>query len=242
MKSIILAAGRGSRMGELTMDTPKGLLALNGKPLIEHQLKALKKNKINDITIITGYKKNSFDYLSLNKLHNKYWETTNMVYTLMLADKILAKEETIISYADIIYSHKLIGELLKSDSDFVLTYDPNWLDLWSKRFISPLEDAETFKIQDNLIKEIGSRADSLDEIQGQYMGLIKIKPNAWIQFKELYFSLSNDIQQKISITEMIAKLITLNSIEIKGLKNSYPWGEVDTASDLKLYNNNLIIT
>ena len=58
MKTIILAAGRGSRMGNLTDEKPKCLLEVFGKPLIEHQIEALTKGGIEDIAIVTGYKVN----------------------------------------------------------------------------------------------------------------------------------------------------------------------------------------
>ena len=56
MKAIILAAGRGSRMGQLTNDKPKCLLMINGKTLIELQITAITNAGIKDIAIVTGYK------------------------------------------------------------------------------------------------------------------------------------------------------------------------------------------
>ena len=54
MKAIILAAGEGSRMGKLTQNTPKPLVKVNGKSIIERQLSILKQNEILDIGIIKG--------------------------------------------------------------------------------------------------------------------------------------------------------------------------------------------
>ena len=57
MKGIILAAGRGSRMGDMTDQKPKCLIELNGQSLIDHQLNAFKDAGIEDIALITGYKR-----------------------------------------------------------------------------------------------------------------------------------------------------------------------------------------
>ena len=56
MKGIILAAGRGSRMKNLTSTKPKCMIKINGKMLIEYQIEALSSAGINEIGIVTGYK------------------------------------------------------------------------------------------------------------------------------------------------------------------------------------------
>ena len=62
-QAIIMAAGFGSRLVPLTYDTPKGLLKVHGEPMVERQIKQLKEVGIDDITIVVGYLKESFDYL-----------------------------------------------------------------------------------------------------------------------------------------------------------------------------------
>ena len=57
MKANILAAGRGSRMKHLTDERPKCLIEFNGKPLLEWQLEAIRAAGIDEIGIITGYKR-----------------------------------------------------------------------------------------------------------------------------------------------------------------------------------------
>ena len=73
-KGIILAAGRGSRMKDLTTAKPKALLTFKGLPLIDHQINAFKKSGIDDIAIVTGYKRNLFEKYNLRKFHNRNWE------------------------------------------------------------------------------------------------------------------------------------------------------------------------
>ena len=57
MKAIILAAGRGSRMGNLTDESPKCLVELRARPLLEWQLMAIREAGIDDIAIVNGYKR-----------------------------------------------------------------------------------------------------------------------------------------------------------------------------------------
>ncbi len=110
---IILAAGRGSRLKNFEL--PKSLIKYKNKYLIEHIINNFEKNHINNINIITGFKKKVIEKNTNVKsyLHNKLWRKTNMVYSLTKADKVLSKNYSIISYADIYYSSELINEIKK---------------------------------------------------------------------------------------------------------------------------------
>ena len=81
MKAIILAAGRGSRLNNITDEKPKCLVNILGKPILEWQIEALNRSDVEDITVICGYRK---DQISGNfiTLENPRWNRTNMVSTL----------------------------------------------------------------------------------------------------------------------------------------------------------------
>src|SRR5690606_31607320 len=92
----------------------------------------------------------------------------------------LESDHCLISYSDIFYTSEIINNLLQSSADIAITYDKNFADLWSKRFVNPLSDLESFKInENNFLLEIGNKPNSLQEIQGQFMGLLKFTPNGW---------------------------------------------------------------
>ena len=55
MKAIILSGGKGTRLGEITRDTPKPLIQINGKPFLEHQLALIKDQEIREILLLVGY-------------------------------------------------------------------------------------------------------------------------------------------------------------------------------------------
>ena len=84
MKAIILAAGRGSRMGELTSKLPKCMTVLFNKQLIEWQFLSLNHKAISEIGIVTGYLKNKFKYKKRYFVNNN-WENSNMVSSLLTA-------------------------------------------------------------------------------------------------------------------------------------------------------------
>ena len=70
MKAIIIAAGIGSRLGDLTKDLPKPLIDVNGKSIIERQINSYRKHGINEIIIITGYQNQKFNLKNVKYVYN----------------------------------------------------------------------------------------------------------------------------------------------------------------------------
>ena len=159
-----------------------------------------------------------------------------MVFSLICAKNWLNKYNCIIkSYSDIVYSPDAVERLIKKRGDIVIAYDPHWRELWEMRFKHPLLDAETFRLEkDNLI-DIGNKTDNIDEIEGQYMGLFKITSDGWEKISSLVNKIDNI--HSLDMTSLL-KLILINGIDIKAVPIQDNWFEVDTKSDLELYEKN----
>ena len=122
MKAIILAAGKGTRLGKLTLDKPKGMLDFMGKTLLEHQIAIYRLAGLTDITIIRGYKKNKIDYKDIKYVDNDLYDETNMIESLICArDQI--NDDCIISFADIILEKGILKNLVKSKNKITLSVD-----------------------------------------------------------------------------------------------------------------------
>jgi choline kinase len=232
-RAIILAAGRGSRMGELTDDRPKCFTPVRGVRLLDLQLAALRGAGITDIAIVRGYSADSFTE-PVHYFDNPRWASTNMVLSLATAAEWLSRHDCIVSYSDIFYSAETVRDLAGSAWQLALSYDPDWLDIWSKRFADPLSDAETFRRDEaGRLTEIGARASSLDEITGQGMGLLKFTPESWREVTALLAELGPDAD-RLDMTGLLRRGLahdwTIGTIPVRG-----PWGEVDSADDLAAY-------
>ena len=88
-----------------------------------------------------------------------------MLYSLFCAENFL-DDDVIISYSDIIYNYEILNKLIDSKSGIGVVIDKNWKELWSLRMDNPLEDAESLKVADNKITEIGFKSNDIREIQG----------------------------------------------------------------------------
>ena len=236
MKAIILAAGRGSRMLEGTASHPKCMMKLWGKTLLEYCLDSLQKAGFapNDIGIVTGYKSEVIQVKNVHYFHNADWEKTNMFVSLTKAAEWLRSEPCVVSYSDIVFSPEAVKKLRKSSSEFAITYYTGYWELWSSRFEDPLSDIETFKQQNGKLVEIGKKPSFREEIQGQYMGLIKLEPSGWEKIEQAIKLPMPKTVEKLDMTTLLQHLINLNhSIEV--IETSEPWFECDNQNDIEIY-------
>ncbi|MBG6174937.1 choline kinase [Labrenzia sp. EL_208] len=236
MKAIILAAGRGSRMKSLTDDRPKCLVELEGKPLLDRQVQALEEAGCTAIAIVTGYRRDLLANRGLKEFHNDRWSETNMVSSLACADEWLQTSPCVVSYSDIFYDADAPRLLMESKSDLAITYDPNWLALWSERFDDPLNDAETFKLSSSsTLIEIGNTPKSLEEVQGQYMGLLRFTPASWAEICRIRKLLTVELRDKMHMTGTLQKVIDEGWTAISAVPYLGVWGEIDSEDDLSVY-------
>lgn len=236
MRAIILAAGRGERMGSLTQDRPKCLIELAGKPLLDWQCAAIAEAGIANIAVVCGYMGHVIrEHRAVETFENPRWTQTNMLASLACAAAWLRAEPCVVSYADIVYPADTVRRLVDTPGDLVITYDLDWLDLWSLRFDEPLEDAETFRVDGRgMLTEIGGRARTVDEIAGQYMGLLKFTPAGWAKVEAHLSGVSAADYDRLDMTALLRRLIqagvTINTVAVRGR-----WYEVDSVRDLTLY-------
>jgi L-glutamine-phosphate cytidylyltransferase len=235
MRAIILAAGRGSRMGETGDARPKCLLELAGVPLLDRQIAALRGGGAMEVGIVRGYRGEMLSRLGVVYFENPRWAESNMVTSLAAADQWLRSTPVIVSYADIFFHRALVRRLAAADGDLVVAYDRKWRALWSRRFDDPLGDAETFRAdRSGHLLEIGGKTKRIEEIEGQYMGLLRFTPAAWGAVRELLGELEPPIRDPLDMTGLLRRLL-VRGCPIGVLATDGNWGEVDRPNDLALY-------
>jgi L-glutamine-phosphate cytidylyltransferase len=235
MHAVILAAGRGSRLGPHTEDRPKCLVELAHKPLIQRQISALRGGGVSSIGIVRGYLAHKINIQDVTYFENPRWAETNMVMSLAAAAAWLGSDSVVISYADIFYGRDVVRDLAGSPGDLVVAYDRSWRSLWSRRFADPLSDAETFRTdaRGNLI-DIGGRTTQIDDIEGQYMGLLKFKPQAWRAVEAVLAAVDARTRDSMDMTTLLRRLLD-SGFPISTVAIAGHWGEIDSAGDLELY-------
>lgn len=168
-----------------------------------------------------------------------------MVETLFCAEKEL-NESVIVSYGDIIYQKNILKKLIDSPDDFSVVIDKNWKNYWQIRFSNILDDVESLRLKDGYIMDIGQKPNSLDNIDGQYIGLMKFQHNALSTLKTFYHNSkeqsklgTNPLNPKIPftksyMTDLLQGLIH-NGQNIKAIEINGGWLELDTLNDFEIY-------
>jgi L-glutamine-phosphate cytidylyltransferase len=246
MKAIILAAGEGKRLQPLTNDKPKCLVELFGQSLLEHQINIFKNCNIDDISVVTGYKNELINFKNVHYYQNPNYQITNMVETLFCAESSL-KNNVIISYGDIIFEKKVLKKLIESKNDISIIIDLNWKKYWNERFDNPLNDAESLVLDnDSFIRDIGQKISNYENIQGQYIGLMKFQ-NEGINALHSFYKKSKFNSTKKNVlnpnlpfsqsymTDLLQGMIH-SGYKIKGIPISGGWLELDSLNDYELYN------
>ncbi|MCP4605095.1 MAG: phosphocholine cytidylyltransferase family protein [Proteobacteria bacterium] len=237
MKAVLLAAGQGTRLLPLTNDRPKCMVEYRGRPIIDHILDTLSVCSVEDIVLIKGYLADVLDRPCTKSIINTRFASTNMVHTLFCAEEELT-DSCIISYTDIIYGPSILKALLDCPDDISLTVDKDWKKLWEARMEDPLRDAETLRLTDDgYIIELGKKPKSYDDIEGQYMGLIKLTAKGCEQVRCHYHSLDRDAEydgkdfDNMYMTSFIQSMID-SGIPVKAVPISGGWLEIDSLEDL----------
>ena len=235
MRGVILAAGRGSRLGALSEDRPKCLVELAHKPLIQRQIAALRGVAFPPSGSCAVISANRINIQDVTYFENPRWAETNMVMSLVAAAAWLRSDSVVISYADIFYGRDVVRDLAASSGDLVVAYDRSWRSLWTRRFADPLSDAETFRTdaRGNLI-EIGRRTTRIEEIEGQYMGLLKFTPKAWRAVEAVLAAMDAKARDAMDMTTLLRALLD-SGFPIRTVGISGHWGEIDSSGDLELY-------
>lgn len=238
MQAIILAAGMGKRLQELTQNNTKCMVKVNGVTLIERTLSQLDRRGLSRIVIVIGYEGRKLsEYIATLKIqtpvvyvNNSVYDKTNNIYSLALAKEFLRQDDTLLLESDLIFEDSVIDELLDDSRDTLALVDKyeSWMD---GTCLKLNEDGhiEAF-ISHNDFKY--SEAESYFKTVNIYKFSKEFSEFCYVPFLEAYCkALGNN-----EYYEQVLKVITMlddPKIEAKCLQGQR-WYEIDDIQDLDI--------
>lgn len=138
MQAIILAAGMGKRLKELTQNNTKCMVKVNGVSLIDRMLHQIQNQHVSRIVIVVGYEgQKLIDYINtlgietpITYINNPIYDKTNNIYSLALASEWLLKEDTLLFESDLIFEDSVLDELVQDPRPTLALVDKyeSWMD------------------------------------------------------------------------------------------------------------------
>ena len=245
MKAIILAAGRGTRLKPLTNSLPKCLaIVINGKSLLEIQLKTLRSCNVTDVSIVRGYQAEKISFSNIRYYFNDDYPNNNILESLFYAEPEL-KGDVLISYSDIWYERDVVQKLLQTAGDLVLAIDPEWKKAYVGRSGHPVDEAEVAVCNDKwevlkvgkIVREVGE-----EDITGEFIGMMKLSRIGCDLIKQHYERARKlysgkpfqqaAIFQKAYLSNLLQEMAD-RGVQIQGEPVGGEWMEMDTVEDFE---------
>jgi choline kinase len=233
MKAVILAAGIASRLKPLTDNTPKCLLKVGDKSILERTIDNIAINGIKDIIVVTGYLREmienflteKYPELNFTFLYNNKYDSTNNIYSLWITKDVVLGHDMLLMDSDIVFDSRILGQLLNSEYE-------NCLAVNSSEKVGE-EEVKVLLNDDGSIKEISKIIDPKLAI-GESIGIQKFDKNfVWRLFTILDRRILDkndvDIFYEVAFEEAIKNGTKIFSIDVE----NYKCMEIDTAEDFK---------
>ncbi len=234
MKAFILAAGVSRRLYPYTYDTPKCLLKVGEKPIINYQLEALKSLGINDIIMIVGYHREilmkyvtkNFSNFNFSFIINHHYFETNTAYSVYLGAEYLRDDDYLLMNADVVYPVELLMKIFNSSFNTVFAIDKK------------VCGREEVKVIDGGQSKIVAIGKDLIENQclGEFIGVAKLSKN----FNNLFLNSIKKLIDAGGLNDYFEAGIQplLKDIDVHYVSVSeYPCIEIDFIEDLESANN-----
>ena len=234
MNIVYLAAGKGSRFSNKIKVSNKCLIKFNNKDsIINFLIKNSNKLKPATTFIVTGYNekklRKKIEDKKVKFIFNKNFFDRDMMHSLIVGLKN-SKDDTIVSYSDIIYSHKILEKIKnKKPKNITIPVNKNWIKIWKLRKKYHLDDAESL-IYNNSKKllEIGKKIKK--KPKAQFMGLIYVPKNKINIILKKYSKIN---EKRIQVTQFLNQIISEETLKVMETKSF--WYEFDDFTDLKQY-------
>lgn len=177
MQAIIMAAGKGSRLGELTKNQPKCFVEIEGFKLIEYNIAMLHKYGIWDIIIVTGYQTEKIEEITahiegVHCVYNPFYEMMNVLGSFYMAQNYL-NEDTVYMHADTLCSPEILEEMIQMEGDMVLPVEYKFCDDEAMKVIT--QNGKVIRI---------SKQIPCENAEGEFIGIAKISKNILPALKE----------------------------------------------------------
>ena len=245
MKAIIVAAGRGRRLGPETDEIPKCMVKVGGRAILEWQLQALATAGVDEVVIVRGYLGDRITPatpagMTLRFVENPDWASNNILTSLFYAEAEMGSG-FMFSYSDIVFAPEHAQRTARGGGQVSLVVDRRWEDAYQDRTQHPISEAELARIEGDRVSRVGKRLVAAEDASGEFIGLARFSAEGAAALSAVWkdvrarglaspFGAAASLAQAYltdGLNELIARGTRLEPVMIDGR-----WREIDTEQDL----------
>lgn len=247
MKAIILAAGMGTRLGDLTTATPKALMQVNGQTLLGRQIAHYRREGITDIHVVRGYLAEQVAPEGATLHENDDYATTGLLSSLFAAEPAM-DGAFIFSYSDTVWRSQhaaLLRDHLEANPDHIaVVVDRDWKAIYEGRDQHPLSEAECVAVDERGLVLRAGKTVTPEEAWGEVAGMGGVGAAvaarwraAWHEMADHGEGLETPFGQKKTLryayvtdlmTHLASQGVPFSTVDVRG-----GWREIDTPQDLE---------
>lgn len=179
-RAILIAAGRGKRLGPHTEEIPKSMVMVGDRPILGWVWKALSLAGIEELVVIRGYRGDVLESFvrslvpRVQFVDNPEWQTNNVLLSMACARRYF-DQPCLISYSDIIFTPPVARAAVESTAEIGLVIDRDFRSIYEGRTEHPLEEGEVSDLMpDGSVARVGKKALPPSEAIGEYIGLARL--------------------------------------------------------------------
>jgi phosphoenolpyruvate phosphomutase len=245
-RAVVLAASRGKELGELTLERPKCMIPLGGRPLLQRIVDTYRSAGVREIAVVRGYKKDAVVVEGIECVDNDAHETTAEVGSLLCARASL-EGSVIISYGDVLFQRHVIDSLCDVGDDIAIAVDPAWqlsrnrgarhadLVRCSRPFSrdSFLGQVTLTAVPSLRVEEVSVARNGEPAVDGEWIGVLKVSPAGATALLSLLDALCAEgvAVESLRIPDLLHQALQ-RGLSVRVLYTAGSWLDVDTAEDL----------
>lgn len=249
-RAILIAAGRGKRLGVHTEEIPKCMVQVGAKPILGWVWQALSAVGVEELVVIRGYRGDVLETFvrslvpNVTFVDNTEWQTNNVLLSLACARRFL-DQPTYLTYSDIIFTPAVARAAAASTADIGLVIDRDFKSIYVGRTEHPLDEGEVSDLMpDGSVARVGKRALPPEDAVGEYIGLTRLSARGAATVANTLDALAQQFAGRETepfqrattyrnayLTDLWQTLID-TGVRVEPILIDGQWREIDTGQDL----------
>ncbi len=237
-QAIVLAASRGSALGDLTASKPKAMVDIQGQPLLGHIISAYNNSGIKNISVVRGYLADKVDLPAVNYVDNADYADTGELYSLneaLQADADIAGD-LFVSFGDVLFKRHILDQLAEPDEDFVIAVDTNWQESVNRSraadYVSCSEPYSRQAFNHRVLLTDAGEQLADDAINGEWTGLLRVSHSAMPRFREAVADIVGSAEGRTAKLHHVLAALAASGEAVRVVYTTGHWLDIDSLDDL----------